>query len=123
MPVFGLLLEHASFSDWVLESPLYNKYYKVFTAPLWVALLSAYTLTTFFGLLAAGLVASIYPDLFTPLFTAVLDKVAPSDTFSARPYVSSRSGNKAGGGVWTDGKAGGGGMGETEAAAALLRAQ
>ncbi len=83
----GLLLEYSTVSDWVREFPSYSNRasLKVVSAPLWMAALSLYTLGTFGGLLMAGLVSNCCPSLFTPLFEALLDKVAPSETFCPRP--------------------------------------
>lgn len=91
----GLLVDKITLSDWILEFPSYSNRaaMKVVSAPVWMTLLSLYTLTTFLGLLLAGLVSKLCPSIFTPLFEALLDKVAPSDTYSARPYYSSPYGD------------------------------
>lgn len=78
--LFGLLLDEATLADVAAElHTTGNRVVQVMTAPLWMALLSLYSLSTFMGLLAAGFLSKLAPALFTPLFEALLDKVVPED--------------------------------------------
>lgn len=79
--LFGLLLDELTLAD--LAGELHttgNRAVQLVTAPLWMALLSLYSLSTFFGIMAAGCLSKLAPSLFTPdLFEAVVDKVVPGD--------------------------------------------
>ena len=82
----GLLVEYLTLSDWVWEFPgTHRAAFKVVSAPLWLTVLSMYTLVTFVSLLTAGIVSKLFPSLVTPLFLTLLDKVAPEDAFCATP--------------------------------------
>lgn len=82
----GLLVEYLTLSDWVWEFPgTHRAAFKVVSAPLWMTLLSMYTLLTFVSLLTAGIVSKLFPSLVTPLFLTLLDKVAPEDAFCPTP--------------------------------------
>ena len=78
----GLLVEYLTVSDWVWENPgTHRAAFKVVSAPLWMTLLSVYTLVTFVSLLTFGIVSKLFPSLVNPLFLTLLDKVAPEDAF------------------------------------------
>lgn len=85
--LFGLLLDEVTLADVAAElQTTKNRAVQVVTAPLWMALLSLYSLSSFFCLLTAGFLSKIAPTLFTPLFEALLDKVVPGDSsYSGQP--------------------------------------
>ncbi len=85
--LFGLLLDEVTLADVVAEvHTTGNRAVQVVTAPLWMALLSLYSLSTFLSLLTAGFLSKIAPTLFTPLFETLLDKVSPTDSsYSGQP--------------------------------------
>lgn len=78
---FGLLLDELTLAD--LAGELHttgNRAVQLLTAPLWMALLSLYSVSTFFGIMAGGCLSKLAPSLFTPdLFEKVVDKVVPGD--------------------------------------------
>lgn len=108
---FGLLLDEITLADVAAElQTTKNRAVQVVTAPLWMALLSLYSLSSFFCLLTAGFLSKLAPTLFTPLFEALLDKMVPGDSsYSGQtmPYLEhvgtkmTKPAAMAGGGGWS----------------------